>query len=365
MKQSILTFAFTLVCSLLMAQTKPKLAVISFDALGAQLDKAQLTELLRIEISKHAKYEMIDRYEIAEMLQKTEIEQTSCFSKTCLKKAGTTLEVDYVMSGSADILGDALFIRLRMIDLAGNTMKKEVVREFLNIPEKANTMISICVNELLDLPNDELIVKSLSNRDSYESAVNNPYYQTLSLAGPRMGYTFFTGDMATTIRAPKSEGGYDGYPAFFQMGYQFEKQYLNEGKWQALFEFIPMVSGLDQGLFVPSFTIMNGIRNNKNGLEFAIGPSVNLSRETTAYGIGGNWIRSEDIDLVNTPYNLSTLDRKDVMDSRGSVTLKTYVVLAAGYSLKSGKLNIPINVYVIPSKDTIRYGFSFGFNVRK
>jgi hypothetical protein len=53
------------------------------------------------------------------------------------------------------------------------------------------------------------------------------------------------------------------------------------------------------------------------------------------------------------------------MDSRGSVTLKTYVVLAAGYSLKSGKLNIPINVYVIPSKDTIRYGFSFGFNVRK
>jgi hypothetical protein len=348
-----------------MAQTKPKLAVVSFDALGAQLDKAQLTELLRIEISKHAKYEMIDRYEIAEMLQKAEIDHTSCFSKTCLKKAGTTLDVDYVMSGSADVLGDALFIRLRMIDLAGNTMKKEVVREFLNIPEKANTMISICVNELLELPNDELIVRSLSNRDSYESAVNNPYYQTLSLAGPRMGYTFFTGDMAATIRAPKSEGGYDGYPAFFQMGYQFEKQYLNEGKWQALFEFIPMVSGLDQGLFVPSFTIMNGIRNNKNGLEFAIGPSVNLSRETAAYDIGGNWIPSEDIDLVNTPYNLSTLDRKDVMDSRGNITLKTYVVLAAGYSLKSGKLNIPINVFVIPSKDNIRYGFSFGFNVRK
>jgi hypothetical protein len=180
-----------------------------------------------------------------------------------------------------------------------------------------------------------------------------------------MGYTFFTGDMAATIRAPKSEGGYDGYPAFFQMGYQFEKQYLNEGKWQALFEFIPMVSGLDQGLFVPSFTIMNGIRNNKNGLEFAIGPSVNLSRETAAYDIGGNWIPSEDIDLVNTPYNLSTLVRKDVMDSRGNITLKTYVVLAAGYSLKSGKLNIPINVFVIPSKDNIRYGFSFGFNVRK
>lgn len=364
MNKTSLTFAFTLVCSILMAQTNPKLAVISFDALGAQLDKAQLTELLRIEISKHNKYEMIDRYEIAEMLQKAKIDNTSCFSKTCLKEAGKTLNADYVMSGSADVLGDALFIRLRMIDLAGNTMKKEVVREFLNIPEKANSMISICVNELLDLPNDELIVKSLSNRDSYESAVNNPYYQTLSLAGPRMGYTIFTGEMAKTIRAPKSEGGYDGYPAFFQMGYQFEKQYLNEGKWQALFEFIPMISGLDQGLFVPSFTIMNGIRNNKNGLEFAIGPSVNISKEVTAYDLNNEWIRRPDYDFNNDPVP-SGLDSKQVMDSRGSVKMKTYVVLAAGYSLKSGKLNIPINVFVIPSKESLRYGFSFGFNVRK
>ena len=53
------------------------------------------------------------------------------------------------------------------------------------------------------------------------------------------------------------------------------------------------------------------------------------------------------------------------MDSRGTVDLQTYVVLAAGYSLKSGKLNIPINVFVVPSKDNLRYGFSFGFNVRK
>lgn len=364
MKKTFLIIVLATLAQLLLAQN-PKLAVISFDAIGAPLDKSQLTELLRIEISKHEQYEMIDRYEIAEMLQKAEINNTSCFSKTCLKEAGKTLDVDYVMSGSADLLGDALFIRLRMIDLAGNSMKKEVVREFLNIPEKVNTMISICVNELLDLPNDDLIVNSLSNRESYESAVNNPYYQTLSLAGPRMGYTFFTGEMSRTLRAPKSKGGYDGYPAFFQMGYQFEKQYLNEGKWQALFEFIPMVSGLDQGLFVPSFTVMNGIRNNKNGLEFAIGPSVNISRETTAYSINEQWIRSEDLDLNNMAEELSKFDSKKVMDSRGSIALKSYVVLAAGYSLKSGKLNIPINVFIIPSKGSTRYGFSFGFNVRK
>ncbi|MBT6235066.1 MAG: hypothetical protein HOI49_03105 [Bacteroidetes bacterium] len=364
MKKSILTVVLS-VMSLWAVAQNPKLAVVSFDALGGSFDKQQLTELLRIEISKHEKYEMIDRYEIAEVLSAAKIDNTSCFSKSCLKEAGKTLEVDYAMSGSVDLLGDALFVRLRMIDLKDNTMKKEVVREYLNIPEKVNTMISICVNELLDIPNDEMIVNSLSNRESYESAVNNPYYQTLSLAGPRMGYTFFTGEMAETIRMPRNEGGYDGYPAFFQMGYQFEKQYLNEGKWQALFEFVPMVSGLDQGLFVPSFTIMNGIRNNKNGLEFAIGPSVNMSREMNAYNINNQWIRRDDVDMVGSTILLEDFDSKKVMDSRGNVTLQTYVVIAAGYSLKSGKLNIPINAFVIPSKKSLRYGFSFGFNVRK
>ena len=364
MKKLILTLAFAFVALFTLGQN-PKLAVISFDALGAKLNKAELTELLRIEISKHNKYEMIDRYEIAEELSKAKIDNTNCYSISCLKDAGAKLGVDYVMSGSVDQLGEALFVRLRLVDMATGSLSKEVVREYLNIPEKINTMISICVNELLELPNDELIVNSLSNRESYESAVNNPYYQTLSLAGPRMGYTFFTGDVAANIRKPRSEGGYDGYPAFFQMGYQFEKQYLNEGKWQALFEFIPMVSGLDQGMFIPSFTVMNGIRNNKNGLEFAIGPSVNFSKEAESYEVSeGNWVREDDLPFDHT-YRLDELPSKRVMDSRGTVALKSYVVIAAGYSLKSGKLNIPINVFVVPSKTDLRYGFSFGFNVRK
>ncbi len=363
MKKSILTIALSIITLFVTAQN-PKIAVVSFDALGATLDTDQLTELLRIEISKHDKYEVVDRYEIREALGEAEVNYKSCFSKSCLKQAGKILDVEYAASGSADLLGDALFVRIRMFDLKTGVLHKEIVREFLNIPEKINTMISICVNELVEKPNDKLIVQSLSNRESYESAVNNPYYQTLSLSGPRMGYTFFTGEMAKSIRKARNEGGYDAYPAFFQMGYQFEKQYLNEGKWQALFEFIPMVSGLDQGLFIPSFTAMNGIRNNKNGLEFAIGPSLNIAKQDKAYFIDNAWIHDEDLP-ADQDHLLSEFESKDVMDSRGSVSLQTYVVIAAGYSIKSGKLNIPVNVFVIPSKESIRYGFSFGFNVRK
>ncbi|NNJ55592.1 MAG: hypothetical protein HKP14_05650 [Bacteroidia bacterium] len=359
MKKSILTLTMVVLNLLVFAQS-PKLAVISFDANDKVLITSELTELLRIEISKHNKYEMIDRYEIAEALSSAEIISTTCFSKSCLTKAGEELGVQWAVSGSADKIGDALFIRLRMLNLKTKAIEKEVVREFLYIPEKINTMITICVNEMLDIPNDQVIVNSLSNRESYESAINNPYYQTLNLSGPRMGYTFFTGEAARILQAPKEEGGYDAFPAFFQMGYQFEKQYLNEGKWQALFEFIPLVSGLDQGYFIPSFTIMNGIRSNKNGLEFAIGPSVNFGTETKKYeNADGEWVRPEDEENINN----EPLEFK--ADSRGQVRMKTYVVIAAGYSLKSGKLNIPINAFVVPSRDNFRFGFSFGFNARK
>ena len=61
------------------------------------------------------------------------------------------------------------------------------------------------------------------------------------------------------MQAKKNVGGFDAYPAMFQFGYQFEKQYLNEGNFQALFEFIPMISGLEQNTFIPSFTLMNGL----------------------------------------------------------------------------------------------------------
>ena len=359
MKKSILTF--TIIVLNLEAQAQsPKLAVISFDANDKILKTNELTELLRIEISKHNKYEMIDRYEIAESLNAADITSTTCFSKTCLIKAGEELGVAFSVSGSADKIGDALFIRLRMLNLKTKAIEKEVVREFLYIPEKINTMITICVNEMQGVANDQVIINSLSNRDSYESAINNPYYQTLNLSGPRMGYTFFTGEAARVLQAPKEEGGYDAFPAFFQMGYQFEKQYLNEGKWQALFEFIPLVSGLDQGRFIPSFTVMNGIRSNKNGLEFAIGPSLNFSTESEKYqNADGKWVRPQDEE------NINDLPLEYKADSRGQVRMKTYVVIAAGYSLKSGKLNIPINAFVVPSRDNFRFGFSFGFNARK
>ncbi len=357
MKNLILSLVLVFTAGLLTAQL-PKLAIIGFDATNTQLNQPELTELLRIEISKHGLYETVDRYEIYEALAMAEIVPSECYSKSCLTRAGEILDVQYMMSGSIDKLGESIFIRIRLLNMETKSIEKEIVKEFLNIPAKVNTMISICINEMVGKENDKVIANSLSNLESYESSINNPYYQRLNLSGPRMGYTFFSGTAAQILKAPTNEGGFNINPYMFQMGYQFEKQYLSEGKWQALVEFLPMISGVDQGLFIPSITVLNGIRNNANGLEFAIGPSINVVRRAEMFEVDGQWFKVDDVpNTENAPTEFR-------LNRNGTEKLTSSVVIAAGYSLRSGKLNIPINAFVIPAQDGWRYGISFGFNTK-
>jgi hypothetical protein len=351
-------------CTLLTFAQLPKLAVVSFDINDQSLNRRELLEVLRLEMSKEAKYSRLDKYEVAENLIKNGIEPEACFSLSCLKSAGKLLGADYVLTGNASKLGDRLFISLRMVDMKTNE-QIETSKEFSFIPQKASTMVRLTVGKMLGKPAELELEKALSDKESYESGVNNPNDYSLKLSGPRMGYTFFTGEGAEVIRKPKSEGGYDGLPAFFQMGYQFEKQYLNEGSVQALFEFIPMITGLDQGLFIPSVTILNGIRSNKTGLEFAVGPSINMSKALNKYQYEDDYYTYAELKEQHPNVIPEDLEKEYTADSRGNPRFKSYIVLAAGYSFKSGKLNIPVNAYVVPAKDNLRFGVSFGFNTRR
>ena len=69
--------------------------------------------------------------------------------------------------------------------------------------------------------------------------------------------------------------GFGMLPIMTQFGYQMEWQYLSAGNLQALVEVIPLISGMDQGRFIPSLTLMNGFRHSKTGVEIAFGrPNV-------------------------------------------------------------------------------------------
>ena len=162
--------------------------------------------------------------------------------------------------------------------------------------------------------------------DVVRPAIQQPVYspksgypqENLKLGGPRIGFTVLSQKYIDHI-----SNDYDtDINAFLtQFGWQFETRVFTlENGTSGLFEFVPLVGGLEQGKFLPSLSALVGIRGAK-GLEFGIGPNVTIG------GAG--------------------------------------LVLAAGTNFQSQGVNFPVNVAVAPSKDGMRFSVLFGFNSRK
>jgi hypothetical protein len=267
-----------------------------------------------------------------------------------------------MFTGSVELYGSTIITTFRLINVKTATIEKTQVMEFLNLPLEVQNMISLSVKKMFNRSVDEEMLLRLTKKFDYENAINNPDRARLNLQGPRFGYTFIFGTQAARLGEKKSDGGYEAYPAMFQFGYQFEKQYLNEGNYQALFEFIPMITGVDQQLVVPSFTILNGFRNNKSGWEIAIGPSIGVATFQDLAQVNGKYYTKQELDKMGvTNYTL-----KKTLDSRGTSEFTSALVLAFGKTLKSGKMNIPLNVWAtIPTHDGFRIGISIGYNSKK
>ena len=154
-----------------------------------------------------------------------------------------------------------------------------------------------------------------------------------------------------------------------QFGYQMEWQYLSAGNLQALVEVIPLISGMDQGRFIPSLTLMNGFRHSKTGVEIAFGPTFRVNQVAVGYYDQNNvwrrksyWAETEMLEDGSVPENPN--DVHENIDSKGDYKLSYGFTLAAGKTFKSGHLNVPVNVYVTPNLHGVLFGASFGFNVR-
>lgn len=131
--------------------------------------------------------------------------------------------------------------------------------------------------------------------------------------GPRVGITV-AGDGALS-QALDAEGKRN---YFSQFGWQFEQRVFTlKNGLSGMFEFVPMVGGLDMGKFIPSASVLIGLRT-KEGFEFGAGP------------------------------NLAFFHGKD-MTGGESTSANLGVVIASGFSLKSGKVYFPINIAFVPS----------------
>ena len=152
--------------------------------------------------------------------------------------------------------------------------------------------------------------------------------QIQKLAGPRVGMTFITqGSTADFIHKgfdyvdrDDLKLGETGSAFTTQYGWQWESRFADGGgDVVGIVEWIALVGGMEQGLFLPSVSSVIGARTS-NGLEFGVGPNLSIS------GVG--------------------------------------MLFAVGHNFKSGSLNIPVNLVFMPGKNDDGYsdGESYTYN---
>lgn len=337
MKKLVLVIvAATLLMVNSVSAQKEKVAVINFDTQGILLSPENIRKMVNLEIQKLDTYQVLDEYDLLHIVKTQNLILDDCFGKQCATEVGKIFEVNKVITGSVIRIDERITYTMRMIDVETSETEKSVVYEFANLQPHLQKMTEIMTLKLLDLPIDEQKLSELEIVDEPVIASKS----SLRASGPRMGGAYITNGAIT-----KYLDATDRYHFMTQIGYQAEVQYMSTGNFQALVEFVGVVSGLDQELIIPSISILNGIRNSKTGYEFALGPVFGLRQEVEY---------NEDGTLSRDPY----INEKK--------PLRAKFLFSVGRTFKSGNLNVPVNLYVSPSKSEGWYvGTSVGFNLAK
>ena len=169
--------------------------------------------------------------------------------------------------------------------------------------------------------------------------------QVEKLAGPRLGFTFISaGPIADVLhKGFDFDGGSDGRygstgPAFTTLyGWQWESRFADGGgNIVGIVEWIVLVGGMEQGMFLPSASSLIGARAG-NGLEFGVGPNLSLTGIGMVFGIGYNFKSGN----LNLPVNISVIpgrkmeatDNSDYTENKYEFNSGTRIAITVGFNM--------------------------------
>ena len=352
----------------LKAQTKETIAVLDLDAINTLYNGGEISRLLRTEATKLNKQMILDVYEMKETFAANKFSDSACFSKTCAINAGSLLKVDKVINGSIERFGEKIIVTLNLIDIASNKIINQDVTEYVNKENEIQRMMRISASKLLTGESDEQLALELGYLEKPVSVDND----IINLNGPRMGFSMITGPAAGRLSASKTDnhgfGMIGNNNAVFTttMGFQFEKRYLATNNFQALIEFIPLISGMEVGRINPILTVLNGLRFSKSNWEFAIGPTVKLKTVRDGYLLDdGTFIIKNDWDTTSMGERPIDKFQEDVLTRKGDIAFDLGMIIVFAKTFQSGRLNKPVNLYYQPGDKNNLFGLSVGFNIQK
>lgn len=154
-------------------------------------------------------------------------------------------------------------------------------------------------------------------------------------SGPRFGVTHLSPGVVDRINAALADDPSDPprieSPYTTQFGWQFEFQTFQTQSLTGVLEVVPLVGGLERGLFFPSVTFIAGART-RGGFEVGVGPNLAVTG-------------SGNIDDPERP--------------SGSVF---GLAVATGHSFDAGGVNVPVNLAAVLSEGGARISLLVGLN---
>ncbi|MDT0631890.1 hypothetical protein [Rubrivirga litoralis] len=160
-------------------------------------------------------------------------------------------------------------------------------------------------------------------------------------SGPRVGVTYLAPGVVARINEATREGGTGdridpSFPVVTQFGWQFEFQTFQTASGATgVAEVVPLLSGLDRGLLLPSLTFVSGLRT-RGGVEVGAGPNVSVS-------VHERPDRRGDQDVVGADVRLG-------------------LALVAGVNARLDGVSVPVNAAVVLGAGGARLSLLVGLN---
>lgn len=391
MKKLIITVIAVVALSINASAQKKTIVVANPNVSGLYATSEIASKILRFETVKLDTYTVYDQFDTQEAYRLDSTLDENCYGLKCLINLGESLNVDYVLSGSFDKLGEKIIITLKIVDVKNETLYKSKIREFNNQEVELQRMTGIIIRDMHGMELDSELESRLQFN---EELITSNNVGKVNNSGPRVGYAALTGSVGEFATRSESRGGLDIFPGMSMIGYQFEGQYVGTENFSALIEVFANIWGMEQGKFIPSLNLMNGLRFGDAGWEIAFGPGIGLSKTTYGFfdekglfGESGQYFSDKDwrtyADATYqddaayqnefgyyqrpTPNDLESsysLDDRNA-DTRGSLSLSTHFVVGAGRTFRAGALSIPVNLFYSFKKKGGFAGISVGINIVK
>jgi len=151
--------------------------------------------------------------------------------------------------------------------------------------------------------------------------------------GPRVGVSYVLAsfqDFNDEVQTIFPDASREYIPIFTQFGLNLEQRIrLGSTRSHFAFQEVLLLGGLDQGIFLPSLTVLVGFRS-RAGLEFGLGPNLSLKRD--------------DADMLN---------------------VGLAVAFSAGWTFSFSNVFVPVDLAFVPSPNGSRLSLLTGFNFEK